>query len=218
MESPNENSSQSHITLGIFVILSMLTAMAVTLYLSYSAPQPARRHTAVAVQTLPAKTAQSTLPMWGQVPNFALTDSAGKSFASQQLTGTIWVADFFFTSCTSICPLLTKHMAQVHRACSDTQQVSISVDPQTDTPKVLAEFAQKYEADTTKWHFLTGDMTKINDLFLKGFKISTVEAPATHSEYFILVDRQQRIRGYYLGVNQDDVQKLIKDIAVLQKE
>jgi protein SCO1/2 len=164
----------------------------------------------------------SGLPVLGQVSIFILTDSQGQEFSSQKLFGKIWVANFFFTSCNGICPTLTSNMIKIHSDYANNeavQQISISVDPQTDSPQVLAAYAEKYKANTTRWHFLTGAKAKINELFRQGLKISTIDSPATHSEYFILVDREHHIRGYYLGLQQEDVKRLIRDVALLlQKE
>ena len=161
------------------------------------------------------------LPILGEVSNFHLMDSRNEEFSLEKLKGKTWVVDFIFTSCGNICPLLTKNMAALHRSfvsVEGIEMVSVSVNPEVDSPSTLAEFAKKYHADTTKWHFLTGSREEIQNLAVKSFKIGSVEEPIFHSDQFVLVDSHSRIRGYYTGTEQKKINILFKDIAVLMKE
>ena len=161
------------------------------------------------------------LPVLGQVLDFRLYDTEGKEFGLTQLKGKVWVADFIFTTCGGICPLMSQNMAAIYRALepqNDIQFVSISVNPTYDSPDVLKDYAKRYQADTNKWHFLTGSAEAIRDLAANGFKIGSVDEPAFHSGYFVLVDQKSQIRGYYDGTKQERLQKLREDMAILLKE
>jgi len=161
------------------------------------------------------------LPVFGEVKDFSLTDTENKTISLADLKGKVWVADFIFTTCGHICPIMSKHMASLHRSYlleEDTAMVSISVNPEFDTPKILNDYAKRYNADTKHWHFLTGSRDAIKDLAVNGFKIGSVEDPVFHSTYFVLVDKTGKIRGYYEGTKIIEVQRLFKDIAFVLKE
>ena len=150
-----------------------------------------------------------------------MTDSKGQQFQSGQLMDRVWVADFFFTTCGTICPIMTRNMNSlygVYKSSPNVEFVSISVNPEQDTPEVLATYAQKYQVSTNNWHFLTGSREDITDLTVNSFKIGSIEEPIFHSANFVLVDRSGRIRGYYDGTVQEEVMKLSKDLKQLIKE
>ncbi len=161
---------------------------------------------------------ETPIPQLGALPDFQLVDSKGMPFGSAQLKGKIWVADFVFTSCTGICPILSTNMSKLHRNLvdrPDVHLVSVSVDPETDTPEVLARYASRYSADTSRWHFLTGPRERIHQLAVAGFKVGSVDEPIFHSNRFILVDGDGAIRGYYVGTEPEDMAKLNHDINTL---
>lgn len=167
------------------------------------------------------ETEHDQLPVLGEVPEFVLQDSAGGEFKTSDLMGKVWVADFIFTTCGGICPVMTKNMAQLYRSfqmVNGISFVSITVNPEFDTPVVLNEYAKKYGADKTKWHFLSGSRDVISRIAVEGFKLGSIEEPIFHSAKFVLVDRQLRIRGYYEGVDNEEVAKLFKNVAGLMKE
>jgi len=166
-------------------------------------------------------TAKKTLPTYGRIKNFELTDSNNSSFNLSQLKNKVWVADFIFTTCGTICPIMTKNMASLHRSYKLDDRVdfiSVSVNPEYDTPKRLKEFSNKYQADTQNWHFLTGSRKKIRDVVVGSFKLGSIEEPIFHSAKFVLVDTQRNIRGYYDGTETKEINELFKDIALLLKE
>ena len=136
------------------------------------------------------------------------------------LKGKIWVADFIFTTCGGICPTMTANMAKIYRAYerNDLYFVSISVNPDNDTPAVLKNYAQKFHADSRQWFFLTGPMVEIQRLAVESFKLGKIDEPVFHSSYFTLVDKQGRIRGYYDGLDKDKLIQLNKDITFLLLE
>ncbi|MDP7639925.1 MAG: SCO family protein [Candidatus Hydrogenedentes bacterium] len=161
---------------------------------------------------------EAALPDLGKAPEFSLTDSGGVAFDSKRLDGQIYVIDFIFTNCSGICPILSNHMAGLHRAYSGrggVEFVSITVDPERDTPEVLTEYAERFGADTGRWHFLTGALPYIHDVAVTGFKVGSMDDPLIHSERLILVGREGVIRGYYDGTEADSVLELSRDIAIL---
>jgi len=164
---------------------------------------------------------QPDLPVLGQVHDFNLFDEKGKEFPLSKLQGDIWIANFFFTTCSGICPVMSKNMAALHRSFAlvdDVTQVSITVNPEFDSSSVLQKYAEKYRANTLKWHFLTGTRGQITELAVKSFKLGSIEEPVFHSSKFVLVDRQGLIRGYYDGVQPGEVSQLFTDITLLLKE
>lgn len=161
------------------------------------------------------------MPVLGQVQNFTLTDADGKAFNLRQLEGKVWIADFFFTSCGDICPVMNKNMAALSRTferLKDVRLVSITVNPETDTPERLREYAQKFVAGKDNWVFLTGPRETIRDIVVNSFKLGKIDEPIYHSSSFALVDRHGLIRGYYNGTTDSEVNQLFIDASNLTKE
>ena len=163
----------------------------------------------------------SELPVLGTIPEFYFTDSRDKKISRADLNGKVWVADFIFTTCTMACPVLTGNMNLVHKEFQnndDVRIVSISVYPEYDTPEVLKKYASQYDANTNRWHFLTGPEENVQNVIKNGFKMGDYEDIIFHSEKFALVDQKGRLRGYYSGMQTEDVTRLKKDIKKLLKE
>jgi protein SCO1/2 len=159
------------------------------------------------------------LPILGQVPRFQLTAETGQPFDSQSLDGHIWVADFIYTTCPGPCPMMSSQMRRVQLSTtSNISLVSFTVDPQRDTPPVLAAYAKHFTADPARWHFLTGEPGRLHDLGLNAFKLNSVDGSLTHSTRFVLVDGARRIRGYYLSSDDDFMPSLLCDIRQLERE
>jgi protein SCO1/2 len=130
----------------------------------------------------------------------------------------VWVASFLFTSCESMCPMIAKKMQSLQEKFHqhpDFRQLSFSLDPQNDTPLKLKAYAQKYQADTAQWQFLTGSWTEIRTLMVDGFRVIAPEQPASHTDRLILVDRGMKIFGYYSANSAEDMEKLQSDITKL---
>ena len=158
------------------------------------------------------------LPKLGSIPSFEFTDSDGNLISQEDLSGKIWVADFIFTTCTMACPVMTGNMNLIHKAFKNNDKVrivSISVYPEYDTPEILKEYAARYNANTNRWHFLTGPEENVKLVIKNGFKMGDYEDIIFHSEKFALVDQNGNIRGYYNGIKTDDIKTLKKDIRVL---
>lgn len=149
-------------------------------------------------------------PVLSQLPAFSLVGTDGAPFGSEQLKGQVYVASFFFTSCRSICPGIMKGVARLQdgfaqRNIDGIRLVSISVDPEHDTPAVLTEYGKSVGADPARWTLLTGDPESVRSLVVDGFKTPLVTPPPgaptpfdiAHTGKVVLVDGKGRIRGYY---------------------
>lgn len=161
------------------------------------------------------------LPVMGDVPSFQLTSQSGQSFERKTLDGSVWVADFFFTTCTGPCPRMTAQMRTVQKRTADlpgVKLVSFTVDPKRDTPTVLAEYAKRFQADPARWFFLTGETAVLDGLARNTFKLNNVDGSLVHSTRFVLVDRKSRIRGVYASTDDDFLSRLVRDIRSLERE
>ncbi len=153
----------------------------------------------------------SDLPVLGAAPPFTLTDQTGQPFGSADVKGRVVIADFIYTRCTDACPLLSATMRDLQERLkteglfgSQVVLLSFSVDPQYDTPEVLAQYGQRFHADPAGWRFLTGDVDVVHHLLQDGFKVGAAEPAAgrgndpglLHTSRFVLIDRSGQIRGY----------------------
>jgi protein SCO1/2 len=160
----------------------------------------------------------------GSVPDFTLTDQTGHPFGTQDLRGRVWVANFIFTSCAGSCPLLSQKMAELGRRARqlgpDFRLVSLTVDPERDTPQVLADYAARYGAHPQKWSFLTGPMATIQSAVVDGFKVGMGKEKVGdfweifHGENLVLVDRTLHIRGYF-PATAEGLDRLIEAIGMV---
>ncbi|HZT37729.1 MAG TPA: SCO family protein [Bryobacteraceae bacterium] len=162
------------------------------------------------------------LPVYGAVPEFTLMGQDGRPFDSHALDDKVWVADFFFTSCTGPCPRMSSMMRRIQNDFKGERGlnfVSFTVDPARDHPAALAAYAKRFQADPDRWHFLTGRVDELNRLSLKVFKLGAVTGNSLdHSTRFVLVDRRRRIRGFYLTAEPDALKHLTSDIRSLLDE
>jgi len=173
------------------------------------------------------------LPVLGHVPAFSLSGSDGRTHTHDELKGRIWIADFIFTQCPGVCPLLSAQMAQLQSELSeaDLEQVrlvSFSVDPTRDTPEAMRVYAQGLRAKPERWWFLTGDRDRLYTLIGKGFLLAVADRTPgadqeagsdqeliTHSDRFVLVDAELQIRGYYRPLEEGARAQLLTDIRRL---
>lgn len=170
---------------------------------------------ALSVLALAGCTASAGLPSYGVVPDFTLTDQTNQPFQSAStLRGKLWIADFIFTNCPGPCPRMSAQMHQIATALhglKDLRLVSFTVDPARDTPAVLAKYAERYQAEPGVWYFLTGSQATLNNLARNVFMLGNVNGDLQHSTRFVLIDREGRIRGYYLTSEDDAIPRLIAD-------
>jgi protein SCO1/2 len=160
-----------------------------------------------------------------KVPPFLFTDQDNQLISLDDTDGKVFVANFFFTSCPTICPRMTRNLQSVQELYRNDQAImflSFTVDPKRDTPERMRAFAEKYQANTPQWRFLTGEKKALYTLARNGFFLSASEGDGgpgdfIHSENLILVDRQNHIRGYYNGTDESAVEQLVKDITKLKR-
>lgn len=149
-----------------------------------------------------------------QVPDFSLTDQNGNTIGKKDFTGKVWVANFIYTQCGDICPLMTQKLAGIQNSNKSPKLTfaSITVDPEHDTSQVLKDYSKKFGADDNRWRFLTGPKKAIVALSVGGFKLSAGDSPRMHSGRFVLVNPAGDIEGYYNSDDTVDIMKLKNDI------
>ena len=161
-----------------------------------------------------------------RIGDFVLTNQDGEELTNKDFDGYYYVADFFFTTCPTICPSMSAEMQRIQAEFSDDEDFKIlshTVQPEVDSVPVLKKYAELYEADPTKWILATGDKKIIYNLARKTYFAAVTEGDGgpddfIHTENFVLVDKEKRIRGFYDGTSPESVDKLIVDIEILSQE
>jgi protein SCO1 len=178
------------------------------------------------------KTVTDTI--WHRIQNISLINQLGDSVSLDDINGSIIIANFFFTRCPSICPILTKNMKDLqnamkmknHRRRLDSSYVrfiSFTVDPERDSAEVLKRYADRYGVNHDTWWFLTGERKKIYDFSFNELKIGLqdgegVDSNFIHTQKFVLIDKYRTVRGYYDGLDSASVSKLAEDLTLLMLE
>jgi protein SCO1 len=158
------------------------------------------------------------------IPDFEFTNQYGEKVKRSDYENKIFVTDFFFTTCQSICPVMSNQLSRVQEKTKEMDDVLIlshTVNPENDSVPVLLDYAQKMNAQKSKWNFVTGDKKSLYDIARNGYFVTALDGDGgpddfIHSEKFILVDKQGHIRGYYDGTDTKDVDRLIDEIKVLK--
>ncbi|MAP54404.1 SCO family protein [Altibacter sp.] len=159
------------------------------------------------------------------IGDFSLTNQNGQQITQEDYKDKIYVADFFFTTCQTICPIMTDHMVKIQKELrNDTQVLLLShtVTPEIDTVAQLKRYAVEKGVNDAKWNLVTGDKKQIYNLARKSY-LAAKDNPYSpddliHTENFVLVDSKRRIRGFYDGTNPEAISQLLKDIQILKKE
>jgi protein SCO1 len=170
---------------------------------------------------LTAEGSRHALPVYSRLPNFSLTESRGRPVGLIDLQGKVWIADFFFTTCPGPCPRMSARMAELQKSLSNHEAarlVSITVDPDNDTPQVLTQYAERFHARKERWFFLTGEKSAIHHLAKDGFLVGGVEDVMLHTTRFMLVDQQGQLRGYYDSGDEESLKQLLADAEILLRE
>lgn len=185
-----------------------------------------------------AVTEKFLLPVYGEkkpgtpdtlyhtIADFSLTNQYGETVNKETVKNKIYVANFFFASCQSICPEMSTNLSDVQKAFEKDDSLMIlshSVNPLHDTVAVLKKYADTYHAAKNKWHLLTGDKKHIYELAKTSYLVNALEEDGSpegflHSELLLLIDTKGRLRGMYDGTDKAQVQKLIADIEILKQE
>ncbi len=171
------------------------------------------------------------LPILAQVPAFSLTNQVGRIVSKESLHGKIWLADLIFTRCAGPCPLLTRALKGIQEqipAGEPVRLISVTADPEYDTPQVLQRYALRFGADTNSWDFLTGTRPQIRHLVVDGLKlvlqqkaVAEQESPEDlflHSTRIVLVDQSGRMRATYDGLTPQSKGRILQDIESLLRE
>lgn len=168
-----------------------------------------------------ANLSKSSLPVYGTLPDFEFTERSGETFGLEDMKGKINVVDFFFSNCHGPCPVMAVNMHDLYKLYEPSdkiQFVSISVDPARDTLARLQEYAEEIGVTDDRWHFLHAPMDKVVKLSERGFMIAAEDLPGGHSVLFALVDPLGRIRGFYSGIDKNEMELLKQNIRALGRE
>jgi protein SCO1/2 len=157
------------------------------------------------------------------IADFSFTNQNGKTITQKDYEGKIYVADFFFTTCGSICPIMTTNMLDIQKAFATNPKVmmlSHTVLPETDSVPVLKAYAKKKGVNDAKWNLVTGDKKEIYAMARKSYLAVKLGKPSelydmVHTENFILVDTKRRVRGFYDGTKKEEIERLVEDIKWL---
>lgn len=176
------------------------------------------------VKTVNGKQIVDTL--YHQIPDFEFISQDSVKITQKDFAGKIYVADFFFTTCPTICPKMKTQMLRIYKKFKDNPKVAIlshTIDPRHDTPAVLKEFSKNLGIQNSMWQMVTGDKAKIYEIGQKSYMVSATDDPTqpggiVHSGAFILVDKNRHIRGIYDGTEPERVNKLMEDMDTLLKE
>jgi len=205
----------------------MLALSAIIVYLFYDALQPKKMLPVYQPSMVDKSLVDSTLhytKKYHKVADFSLVNQNGDTITQENYKGKIYVADFFFTTCLTICPIMTKNMAEIQEAVKDDSNIMLlshSVTPQIDTVAQLKRYALEKGVIDSKWNLVTGDKKQIYELARKSYLAVKTDGDGgpfdmVHTENFILVDKEKRIRGFYDGTNREDIKRLLEDIKILE--
>lgn len=161
-----------------------------------------------------------------KIADFSLINQNGKTVTQNDYKNKIYVADFFFTTCQTICPIMTNHMVEIQKEILNTDDVMLlshSVTPEIDTVEQLKRYAIKKGVNDKKWNLVTGDKKEIYQLARKSYLAVKDDGDGgpfdmVHTENFMLIDKKRQIRGFYDGTDPTDINRLLEDISILKKE
>ncbi len=208
-----------------FAVLGVLSVIIVFLF--YNALKTEERlpiYQPNMVSTTLVDSSMQYVRKYHSIADFKLVNQNGDTITQNTYAGKIYVADFFFTTCPSICPVMTANLAEVQDEFKDDNEVlllSHSVTPEIDSVAQLKKYAIEKGVIDKKWNLVTGDKKQIYELARKSYMAVMNDGDGgaydmIHTENFMLIDKERRIRGYYDGTNREEVQKLIRDIEILK--
>lgn len=206
-----------------FIVLFCLSV--VIIYLFYNALQPQKKLAIYQPSMVNPELVDSTLQYirkYHTIGDFSLTNQNGQTITQKTYEGKIYIADFFFTTCPTICPIMTMNMASIQDKIGDeVLLLSHSVTPNIDSVAQLKKYALGKGVDDAKWNLVTGDKKQIYELARKSYLAVKTDGDGgpydmIHTENFILVDKERRIRGFYDGTKTEDMEQLLNDLEVLK--
>ena len=207
--------------------MAFFALSAVILYLFYNALKPKVILPIYQPSMVNTELVDSTVQFirkYHTIPNFSLVNQLGDTISQDTFKNKIYIADFFFTTCLTICPIMTGNMGAIQEAIKDQEDVlllSHSVTPERDSVSVLYQYGIEKGVNPKKWHLVTGPKKDIYDLARKSYLVAKDEGGSgpfdlVHTENFVLIDKQKRIRGYYDGTDPAAIETLLEDLKVLQ--
>lgn len=210
-----------------FMTMGVLSV--IVLYLFYNALKPAKSLPIYNPAMINPELVDSTMQHIGRnhtIKDFKFVNQNGDTITQKDYEGKVYVADFFFTTCPTICPIMTKNMADIQNAIAnnpDVKLLSHTVMPEIDSVAVLKEYAIKNKVNDAKWNLVTGRKEDIYEMARKSYLAVKIGKPEelydmVHTENFVLIDQKRRVRGFYDGTKKEDVQRLIEDINWLSKK
>lgn len=207
----------------VMLVLSVVIIMAI-----YHVMRPEKKLKVYQPNDVSVELVDSTLQhvkKYHTISDFKLVNQNGDTITNEDYQNKIYVADFFFTTCVTICPIMTDHMVKIQEALKEDQEVlllSHSVTPEIDTVAKLKRYAEEKGVDDSRWNLVTGDKRAIYELARKSY-LAAKDVPynkydLVHTENFVLVDKKRRIRGFYDGTDPEAIDELLEDIQILKKE
>lgn len=208
-----------------FIFFALLSS--VIMYLIYNALQPKKRLPIYQPNMVNAELVDSSLQhvkKYHRIADFSLLNQNGDTITQENYRDKIYVADFFFTTCPTICPIMTANLVEVQAALANDPEVlllSHSVTPEIDSVAQLKKYAIVKGVNDAKWNLVTGDKKQIYELARKSYLAVQEDGDGglfdmIHTENFILVDKQRRIRGFYDGTKEEEMDRLVSDIEILK--
>ncbi len=200
----------------LLVAIALFVAFFILVYQPY-----ARQQNSISRQADDLKPSENLREPSTKIPPFSLINQYGNRFTEKDVDGKVFVADFFFTSCDAICPMMSTQLSRVQEAMGNEEGyriLSYSLDPENDSVPVLRSFARKFGARDSIWYLMTGDKKAIYKLGQEGFMQSVLKDSnnvINHTPRFVLVDENRMIRGFYNGLDTAEVDMLINDMSYL---
>lgn len=211
-----------------FFAIVMLVLSVIIITVIYQVMEPKKSLKVFQPAEVSSELVDSTLryvKKYHTIADFSLINQNGETITEDDYKDRIYVADFFFTTCQTICPIMTDHMVQIQEALAQDNNVlllSHTVTPEIDSVPQLKKYAIEKGVNDEKWNLVTGDKKEIYDLARKSYLVAKdnpyEEFDLIHTENFVLVDKKKRIRGFYDGTDSEAIEKLLEDIQILKKE
>jgi len=209
-----------------YFVIVLLSLSVIIIYLFYNALRPKKILHIYSPSMVNSELVDSTIhykKKYHTIADFSLTNQNGNTITQDDYKNKIYVADFFFTTCITICPIMTKNMVTIQNRTKDDDilLLSHSVTPTLDSVETLKNYAVEKGVDDSKWNLVTGDKKQIYELARKSYLAVKTDGDGgpfdmIHTENMILVDKKKRIRGFYDGTNTEEIEQLLEDIKVLQ--
>ncbi|WET00694.1 SCO family protein [Flavobacterium sp. YJ01] len=210
-----------------FIVLIVFSVVTISLF--YSALKPKKTLPIYNPADVNPELVDSTIQYkskYHTIADFSFVNQNGDTITQKNYEGKIYVADFFFTTCGSICPKMSTNLVDVQKAVLNNPKVMLlshTVFPEVDSVSVLKAYAIKYGVVDSKWNLVTGDKKEIYKMARKSYLAVKMGRPdqlydMVHTENFVLVDQKRRVRGFYDGTNKEDIKRLLEDIDFLSQE